>query len=39
MWNLLTEVIAEEKYDYIEQEKLLPEENSYNRYCIRWPPV
>ena len=26
MWKLLTGVIAEEMYDYLEQEKLLPEE-------------
>ena len=26
MWRLLTEVIAEEMYSYIEQEKILPEE-------------
>ena len=38
MWKLVTGVIAEEMYDYLEQKKLLPEENSYNRYCIRQPP-
>ena len=27
MWKLLTGVIAEEMYDYLEQEKLLPEEH------------
>ena len=26
MWKLATAVIAEEMYDYLEQEKLLPEE-------------
>ena len=26
MWKFLTGVIAEEKYDYLEEEKLLPEE-------------
>ena len=26
MWKLLTGVIAEDMYDYLEQEKLLPEE-------------
>ena len=26
MWKLLTDVTAEEMYDYLEQEQLLPEE-------------
>ena len=32
VWKLLTVMIAEEMYDYLEQEKLLPEEQ---RVCTR----
>ena len=32
VWKLLTGMIAEEMYDYLEQEKLLPEEQ---RVCTR----
>ena len=31
MWKLLTKVSAEEMYDYLEREKLLPEEQNVCR--------
>ena len=36
-WKLLTGVIAEEMYDYLEQEKLLPEERIGCRRGSLWP--
>ena len=35
MWKLLTEVSAEEMYDYLEREKLLPEEQNVYRWGCR----
>ena len=37
MWKLLTEVIAEEMYNYLEREKILPEEQKRCKRGSRGP--